>query len=200
MRNQDITSFEVFEKYILDQFSFTAQEIATIKSYTTVKKLKRKQYLLRPGDICRHHAFVAKGCLRSYRMEDDGIEHVLAFATVNDWMTDEMSLFAFKPTLGYIDALEDSEVIQISADDYRRLLKTMPSFEGLQQKLTIENMMKSCERIYSMVSRQAEDRYRDFKLRYPELNSRLPLYMIASYLGVTRETLTRIRANQSQSR
>lgn len=187
--------FKVFETYIRSRSNFTAEELEIIKSLTISKRLKKKQALLSLGDVCRYHTFVCSGCLRSYRIGEDGTEHILDFGSVNHWVTDEMSMFASAPTIGYIDALEDTDIIQISGDNYKRLICEMPNFEALHQKVTIENMTRGCERIYSMISKNADDRYHDFKLAYPDLYHRLPLYMVASYLGVTRETLTRVRGN-----
>ena len=187
--------FKVFELYIQSRFNFTDQELSLIRSVTVSRKLKKKQYLLRMGDVCRHHTFVCAGCLRSYRIDESGTEHILDFGTTNHWVTDEMSMFGSIPTVGYIDALEDTDIIQISGNNFKNLIRDIPTFGLLYKKIAIEGMELGCDRIYSMISRKAEDRYQDFKLRYPDLYHRLPLYMIASYLGVTRETLTRIRAS-----
>lgn len=99
------------------------------------------------------------------------------------------------PSDEFIDALEDSAIIQLSAGSFKTLLRDIPNFEALNTKVITDDCGSSRDRIYMMISLQAEERYRQFIRRFPQLHQRLPVFMIASYLGVTRETLTRIRSN-----
>ncbi|HEY4289959.1 MAG TPA: Crp/Fnr family transcriptional regulator [Puia sp.] len=159
------------------------------------RRLKKKQYLLRQGNICRFHTFVCSGCLRSYRIDDNGNEHIFSLSPANHWVTDRVSLATDTPSNEFIDALEDSSVIQLSADSFKTLLKEIPNFDTLNTKIIADDFGTSRDRIYMMLSHQAEERYRQFIRCFPQLHRRLPVFMIASYLGITRETLTRIRSN-----
>jgi CRP-like cAMP-binding protein len=186
---------DFFEAYIKAHSTFSNEEIAAIKSGAIPKRLKKKQYLLRPGDVCRFHTFVCSGCLRSYRIGSDGTEHILSFSPPGHWVNDQVSLCTDSPSKDYMDALEDSDIIQISADNFRNLLREIPNFDRLHTQIVTEDCCRNRDRIYMMISHQAEERYRQFVRQYPELCHRIPLFMIASYLGVTRETLTRIRGS-----
>jgi CRP-like cAMP-binding protein len=192
-----VSMLDFFETYIKAHSTFSNEEIATIKSVAISKRLKKKQYLLRPGDICRFHTFVCSGCLRSYRLGSDGAEHILSFSPDNHWVSDQVSLSKGTPSDDYIDALEDSDIIQVSADNFRSLIREIPNFDMLHTKIVTEDCGRNRDRIYMMISHQAEERYRQFVRLYPQLYHRIPLFMIASYLGVTRETLTRIRGSAS---
>jgi CRP-like cAMP-binding protein len=184
--------FNVFEAYIRIHATFTVQEMEAIRSIAVPITLPKRQQLL--GD-CSHYTFVCHGCLRTYRIDDDGTEHVLDFVAANRWATEHGSKCPQSPSPEYIEALEDTQVIQIPGEQFQRLIKEIPGLEVLYQRINMEGKIRLWERIYSMVSRPAVGRYRDFKQQYPELCHYIPLYMIASYLGLARETLSRIRAN-----
>lgn len=187
--------FNFFESYIRTYNLFSDDEIATIKSMAIPKRLKKKQYLLRQGNVCRFHTFVCSGCLRSYRIDDNGNEHIFNLSPANYWVSDRVSLITETPSNEFIDALEDSAVIQLSASNFKTLLKGIPHFDTLNTKIITDECSENRDRIYMMLSHQAEERYRKFIQCFPQLHHRIPMFMIASYLGVTRETLTRIRSN-----
>jgi CRP-like cAMP-binding protein len=195
VRFMSVSMLEFFEDYIRAHSSCSIEEIAMIKSLAISKRLKKKQLLLRPGGVCRFHTFVCNGCLRSYRIGFDGAEHILSFSSNNQWISDQVSLATGEPSTDYIDALEDSDIIQVSADNFKNLLSDIPNFDALRNKIITDDSGRTRDRIYMMISQQAEERYRHFVRLYPHLYHRIPLFMIASYLGVTRETLTRIRGN-----
>lgn len=190
-----VNVLDFFETYIKANYAFSDEEIASIKSFAISRRLKKKQYLLRPGEVCRFHTFVCSGCLRSYRLGSDGAEHILSFSPHNHWISDQVSLVTGAPSIDYIDALEDSDIVQVSNDNFKNLLRNIPNFDALHTKITTDDSYRSRDRIYMMISHQAEERYRHFIRLYPQLYHRIPLFMIASYLGVTRETLTRIRGS-----
>ena len=187
--------FDSFEDYIRTHGLFSDQEIAIIKSLAIPKRLKKKQYLLREGSICRFHTFVCSGCLRSYRIDINGNEHIFSLSPARHWVNDRVSLETGAPSNEFIDALEDSTIIQFSADSFKTLLKDIPNFDELNTKIIIDECSTIRDRIYMMLSYQAEERYRQFIRCFPQLQHRLPMFMIASYLGVKRETLARIRSN-----
>lgn len=196
--NRDSVHFMygIFETYIAQYANFTRDEMETVKSVLIPIHLIKRQHLDFQSGICRCYTFVCTGCLRTYRLDKNGDEHVLDFATANQWATEDGSVFPFPPAPDYIDALEDSRVFQIAGEDYKKLIKEIPAFELFHQKMTVENKARMVERIYSMTSSPGVDRYRNFKKQYPQLYYYIPLYMIASYLGLARETLSRIRANE----
>jgi CRP-like cAMP-binding protein len=185
----------LFESYIRAFDRFTDEEISTITSLAIPKRLKKKQYLLRQGSVCRHQTFVCSGCLRSYRIDGNGCEHILRLSPASHWVSDRVSLVTGMPSNEFIDALEDTTIVQFSTHGFTTLLENIPNFNELNTKIITDDCDVSRDRLYIMLSHQAEERYRNFIRNFPELHERIPIYMIASYLGVSRETLTRIRSN-----
>ncbi|WP_454046183.1 Crp/Fnr family transcriptional regulator [Chryseobacterium sp. Marseille-Q8038] len=187
--------FDFFESYIRTYDLFSDEEIATIKSLAIPKRLKKRQFLLRQGSICRYHTFVCSGCFRSYRIDGAGYEHIISLSPATVWLSDPVSLLSSSPSNEFIDALEDSTIIQLSIHSFKTLLEDIPNFNILVTKIIRDDYYISRDRIYMMLSLQAEERYREFIRNFPKLHQRIPIYMIASYLGVSRETLTRVRSN-----
>lgn len=187
--------FNLFESYIRTYDLFSDEEIAIIKSLAIPKRLKKRQYLLRQGSIYRYHTFVCSGCLRSYRIDDKGCTHIMGLSPASHWVSDPVSVLSGSPSSDFIDALEDSTIIQLSINSFKTLLENMPNFSELNNKIIKDDCDIYRDRIFMMLSLQAEERYREFIRSFPKLHERIPIYMIASYLGVSRETLTRIRSS-----
>lgn len=185
----------LFESYIRTYNLFSDEEVAIIKSLAIPKHLKKRQYLLRQGSVCRYHTFVCSGCLRSYRIDEQGCEHIIGLSPANHWVSDPVSLLSGKPSKDFIDALEDSTFIQLSTNSFKTLMADVRGFNELNNRIIKDEYNIARDRIYMMLSLQAEERYREFIRIFPNLHDRIPVYMIASYLGVSRETLTRIRSN-----
>ena len=185
--------FDVFRKYITEKAGLTADEQDRMEALCLQKKLRRKQYLLQEGEVCRNNCFVAQGCLRMYRIDDEGKEHIMRFAVENWWISDKESLNTGRPSRSNIDALEDSVVFLWSKEDYESLMREIPFLASFSERLLARSFDASQNRIYTAISSSAEERYLEFMKAYPDLFSRIPQHMIASYLGITRETLSRIR-------
>ena len=189
--------FEFLEHYLRVQNLFSDDEITLIMSLAVPKEIKKKQYVLRQGDVCKFHTLVCSGCLRSYRIDDSGKEHILNFSPSNCWTADLASLTTGRPSEEFTDALEDSSIIQFSDTSFKKLLRQIPTFSALINRIITDDCNNSHDRIYMMIRHQTEERYRQFIRHFPHLHERVPIFMIASYLGVARETLTRIRSNMS---
>lgn len=185
--------FEIFEQYLIEKAGLSDEEIAAVRTVSVEKKLRKRQYLLQEGDICVNNCFVVKGCLRSYLVREDGTEHILRFAVENWWMSDQESLNNGTPSKINIDALEDTQMILINQGDYSNLQAAIPRFRTLVEKLKSRSFDSSQRRILNNISLTTLEKYQDFIKTYPDIFHRVPLHMIASYLGVSRETLSRIR-------
>lgn len=188
--------FVHFENYIRRQISLSADELQQMRATATEYKLKRREYILKAGDICRYKIFVISGMLRSYRTKPDGSEHILKFSPEESWTTDPESYHHLTPSHYYIDALEDSELIMWAKADFDDLFNKIPALEGLTQRLISNNLYSTQQRVFSSISSTAEEKYDEFVQTYPGILARVPLHMVASYLGVSRETLSRIRHAQ----
>ncbi len=185
--------FEDFRKYLEQKISLSGADYELIESVSIIKKLRKHQYLLQEGDVWRYNAFVCKGCLRKYRVDDKGVEHILYFSIENWWTGDRESLLNGTPSKSNIDALEDSSVLLISTGNFEMIKNKLPAFRDLMNTLIERSFAASQNRIHSAISQTAEERYFDFIKTYPQIANRIPQHMIASYLGISAETLSRVR-------
>lgn len=192
--------FEVFAAYLQDKATFTEAELQLIKERALQKKLRKGQYLLQEGDIARYQSFMAKGAARMYRVDENGTEHIMRFSIENWWVNDYESFIMEAPAKYNIDVLEDSELIQFSKQDFEELQELVPSLKAVRQKLDDRHFVASQNRILSNISDTAEQRYETFINTYPDIFNRVPLRMVASYLGLTRETLSRIRSQYGKAK
>jgi CRP-like cAMP-binding protein len=159
--------FEVLKNYIEKRVALTETELAGIKSVTTIKKLRKKQYLLQEGDVWSFHAFVAKGCLRTYTIDDKGLEHIIYFAIENWWTGDRESLLSGKPATFNIDAVEDSEVALINKANFEKLCRDIPAFNTMVSEVLEKSLAATQHRITATISYTAEQKYQQFLKKYP---------------------------------
>lgn len=178
-----------FAKHIaLDQ-----AETEHVLSILKHRKIKKKEFLLRAGDVCPSLSFVAKGILRVYHLDAQGGEHVSHFAFEDWWAADTASFYSQTPAFYSIDALEDTEVFQIGYRDLESLYEKMPKFERFFRILTQNGYIILQRRITSSLSQSAEERYEKFKKLHPKLSRRIAQKHIASFLGITPEFLSMLR-------
>jgi len=186
--------FEAFEKYLIEKADLEVEEVNAIRAVSIEKKIRKRQYLLQEGSVCHYNCFVVKGCLRMYTVGDDATEHMLRFAVENWWISDRESYNNGKPSRCNIDALENCEVILIDKPDFSHLLTTIPKFKTFIDSLLARSYDAIQHRVIDAISYSTEEKYQNFITRFPNIFHRVPLHMIASYLGVSRETLSRIRS------
>ena len=185
--------YKVFKKYMDFKIELSQEQSDWIKSLCVVKKLRKHQYLLQEGNICKQHAFVTKGCLRSYSVDCDGKEHVVKFAVEHWWIADRDSLLSGEPAKLNIDAVEDSEVVLLSKQNFDLICQKIPAFNDMVNNVLQSAYNASQKRVLANISLSAREKYEYFLQRYPDLALRIPLSMIASYLGISPETLSRVR-------
>jgi CRP/FNR family transcriptional regulator, anaerobic regulatory protein len=182
-------------KHFSNYISLNDDEIVGLESRLTEKKVKRRQFILQQGDVCKHYSFVVKGCFKMYKVDDKANEHNLQFAIEDGWIADIGSFHAEKPSELYIEAIEQSTILQLSKPDLLLLYHNFPKFERIFRVL-IENAFVALQRrVLQNISSTAEERYLDFSKRYPDLFNRISNVQIASYIGVTPEFLSKIRKN-----
>jgi CRP-like cAMP-binding protein len=185
--------FDIFQKYISDKAVLTQEELERIRSFSSIKKFRKKQYILQEGDVWRYNAFVCKGSTRMYRISDDGMEYIIRFAIENWWVGDRESYTTGQPAKNNIDVLEDSEILFWKKNDFEMLQKEIPELKDLGDRLVARSLNANQNRIFASISYSAEEKYEYFLKTYPDIFNRVPLHMIASFLGISRETLSRIR-------
>jgi len=191
--------FAKFETYIRNAVAISDDDLELMRSMALERKLHKKDVLLQAGEICRYKIFVCSGLLRTYRTTEDGAEHVIWFSPENWWTTDPENRDYKTPSRYFIDAVEDSEIVMWSKRDFDYLFKQIPTIRAFTENLITKNLDMSRQRLFTALSSTVEERYDEFMQTYPGLIGRLSLQHIASYLGVSRKTLSRIRFAQLKS-
>ncbi len=169
-----------------------AEEAVILSSFERFA-VRKKELLMEPETICQHLYFVIKGCLRSYFVDDKGVEHIYQIRMDNQWISDLESFFSQDPSNYYIEALEDTQLLRISKDGLDRLYKQIPALERYFRILFQKAYVNALKRLNSTMWEPAVDRYNEMLKEHPDMFQRVPLVYIASYLGITPESLSRIR-------
>lgn len=164
---------------------------------STLHQLKRRQFLLAPGEICKHYNFVVAGALKMYKVDDAAKEHNLVFAIENEWIVDIGSFHDNKPSQLYIEAIEPSHVVRIAKPDLLHFYTHFEKFNRTFRVIIEDQYVELQKRLLQTISTTAEERYVQFMKNYPHLINRLPSTQIASYLGITPEFLSRIRSQMA---
>jgi CRP-like cAMP-binding protein len=185
--------FELLHKKFSEIITLTDEEFSYCKTLFKPKMLRKRQYLLQEGNVCRYQAFVEKGILRSYTVDEKGAEHILQFAAEGWWIADLYSFLTDEPSKFAIDATEDAEVLLIDKPSWNELMQTAPKFEHYFRILLQNHLISTQRRVMQSLAESAEEKYLKFTISYPDCAQRLPQHMIASYLGITRETLSRVQ-------
>ena len=189
--------YELFFKEFNKKVPLTKEEQELIKTYLTPKKLRKKQYLLQEGDVCKVTAFVEKGALRQYSLDENGNEHIIQFA-LEGWTISDLYSFLTGEIATYnIDALEDSELILISKSAHEELLQKVPRYETFTRLQITGAYIAMQKRLTSIISSTLEERFATLNALYPDIVQRVPQHMIASFMGLQPETLSRIRRRMS---
>jgi len=168
-------------------------DIDLIKNTFLPKRIRKKQYLLQAGEVCKYSAFIVKGAMRQYSVDEKGAEHIVRLSVENWWAGDRESFIRLTPSIYNIDAWEDTDALLITYADFLSGLNKIPAINEMIKRLDENHAFALQKRVNASISLPAEKRYEDFTKQYPEFIQRFPQHIIASYLGVTKETLSRIR-------
>jgi CRP-like cAMP-binding protein len=184
-------------EYFLETLSksITLSEVdkLVIRQNTQIRKVKKRQFFLQEGDICKYAGFVAVGCLKTYSMDNGGVEHVYQFAIEGWWVSDMYSHLTGEPATYNIEALEDSVIVVMDIESRDQIFTKVPQYEHFTRILLEKNYVANQRRLNLMLGSSAEERYLIFINKYPEIVQRVPQHSIASYLGIAPESLSRIR-------
>lgn len=188
--------FDLLVTHLTATHTFSPADIEKIRSLSLTRKLRRKQFLLQEGEVCQYKIFVAQGLLKTYYIKDDGSEHIMGFAQENSWTTDAHSMTHNIPSKFNIEALEETIVVLFTQDNLQILVNTVPGLKTYTDDLIYQTLRSSYDRILTNISATSEEKYHSFMAKFPNLINRIPLHLVASYLGISRETLSRIRHAQ----
>jgi CRP-like cAMP-binding protein len=189
--------FDVLRAHIEKRIHLTREEFSLCTKFFTLRRFKKRQFLLQEGNVCKHLAFVNAGCLREYTVDQKGEEHILQFAIRDWWISDLNSFLADTNSTHNIDALQDSEVLLLEKEARDKMFEAVPALERFFRLLLESNYIATQKRINDSLSASAEERYLVFVKTYPHMVERVPQNQIASYLGITPQSLSRIRKELS---
>jgi len=182
-----------FTKYLKAKSNIEEPDFQQLIKKVSFKSIEKGEILLRSGEVCKHSFFVENGLLRSYTVDGAGKEHIIQFGSENWIVSDRSSAFFNEPSDLFIDAIEDTQVVLISSDFINEASELSSSFRNYNQIALQNHIRHQQKRINLLLSASAERRYMNFIKLYPDLTLRVPQWMIASYLGITPESLSRVR-------
>jgi CRP-like cAMP-binding protein len=172
----------------------TETEIETIEEVFVPKKIRKRQYFLQEGEVCKYSGFIVKGAMRQYTVDDKGVEHIIRLFIENWWVSDRESYVMLTPSAYNIDAWEETDLLLLTRADYLNRLSSIAAIVEMSRKMDENYAIASQRRLNATINLSAEQRYADLAKAYPKFLQRFPQHIIASYLGITKETLSRIRS------
>ncbi len=188
-----MTPLEKLITHIRKSVLLTDEQAKTMTASFVTKHLKKKEILLFAGEQSSHMRFISEGCLRSYYMDKEAKEHIIQFGIEDWWINDLYSYLTFTPAKQFIQAIEDSVVLQIHRDKLNELYNSIPALERFFRFKFEKAYVALQERTINTMSKTAENRYLEFRAKYRDIEQRVPQYMVASYLGITPEFLSALR-------
>ena len=189
MKDNLIAHINKFVKLDEDEAALVCESVGLVG-------VKKKQFILKADEICRANYFVSKGCMRLYFINRNGQEQITQFGIENWWITDYSSLETGQPSIYYIQAIEDSELISLNKKTMEELLLKVPKMERYFRIILQKAHTASMRRFEYMRDQTDEERYRQFVSLFPGFVQRIPQYMLASYLGFTPQFLSKIRGKK----
>ncbi|HEY8387796.1 MAG TPA: Crp/Fnr family transcriptional regulator [Parasegetibacter sp.] len=189
---------EVFFQKLNEKVPVTVEEKEFIKKFLTHKKIRKKQYLLQEGDVCKYIAIVERGALKAYLLDEKGNENITAFALEGWTISDLSSFFSQEPASLNIDAIEDCDLTLIGKADHDELMEKLPKYQTYMRVLITDAYIALQQRLNYVLHLNVDERYKAFTEKYPYLYQRVPQHMIASFMGLSPETLSRVRSRLSK--
>jgi len=185
----------VLEEHVLKYVNASEKEIALFSSLVKTEHLKAKSFLLRPGQNVKNEFFVVEGCFKAYYLDDKGARHIIQFAEENWWISDFEGFYTGSSSKLYIEAIEDSIILAITLDNKKKLFHQAPIFERYFRILLTNAFIGVRKRILSSLEKNAKERYLEFCNAYPSIEKRVQSAHIANFLGISPQSLSRIKRN-----
>ena len=185
--------------YINKYINLSVEEEKFLLSKVIQRTYLKDQYITQQGDICKSINFIISGCTKTFYVDKDGQEHVILFA-IEDWWTSDLGSFITQTPADFnVQCIDNTQLIQITYNNLEELYTEIPKLERLFRKIVERAYVASQKRILRNFSLTAKERYQLFKKIYPEIDQRVPQYMIASYIGITKEFLSKIKSQLVKS-
>lgn len=185
--------FTAINDYVNRCGIFSPEDMVVFNGLLKPKTIKKKQLLLREGEVCNFEAYIVSGCLRTFYIDENGSEVILQFSVEDWWVSDVGSFHDRTPSLLYIEAIEDSELLTLDPARKEELLNRLPQFERVFRLMIQRHLSAMEHRLIRTIAKTAEERYVEFIKQYPKIALRVPQHYIASYLGMTPEFLSKVR-------
>lgn len=186
--------------HIRKHIELSKQEELTLSGYFSSRRLLKRAFLFQQGSVCKYETFINKGCLRSFYVDQYGVEHTLHFAKEGYWISDLESFLFDTPAATYASALETAEVFQIDRNSLEKLYQEIPAFETFSRILHQRAYIAQNKRILNNISMNGAERYLNFVEEFPDMANRIPQKYLASYLGMTPVFLSQIRKQYAQGK
>ncbi len=186
--------YEFLINSLRKRIQLTPQEEKELCSLLSIRQLKKKDFLLREGEVCLYECFINKGCLRTFYTDQTGMEHTFYLGVEGWWISDMDSRISGTPASCNIVALEDTEVVQISQIDLEKILRRVPALEHFFRVMYENSIASHQARFVQLLHLNGEERYRRFRAKYPEFDKRVPQKYIATLLGLTPEFFSTVRS------
>jgi CRP-like cAMP-binding protein len=192
--------FNTIKKYVAQHIQLSETEEKYFVSLLRITRVKKKQLIVQPDFICKYRSYVLKGAMRAYLVDNKGQEHTVAFAIEDWWISDYSSYIYQEPATLFVEALEETVLIQMDYNLEQLLIESVPKFERFFRIITQRSFAFLQKRLLSNLSKSAEERYDEFVKKYPLIVNRVPQYALASYLGFSTEFLSKIRKRKAQKK
>ncbi|MDR7211860.1 Crp/Fnr family transcriptional regulator [Flavobacterium piscis] len=190
--------YEAINKFMTRCANFSEKELEIFNSLLKHKSVPKKTFLLQEGEICNFEAYIIKGCIRNYYINENGFEVIIQFAIEDWWVSDIASFHDQKPSKIYIETLEDCEIFILSDKNKEELLNRVPKFERVFRLMVQKNLSATQNRLINTIVKTAQEKYLEFIKLYPTIPQRVAQHYIASYLGISAEFLSKIRTRISK--
>lgn len=190
--------FELINKNVTKSVTFSQEELEIFNSLLKQKTVSKKTFLLQEGEVCNFEAFIVKGCVRTYYIDANGFEVILQFGIEEWWVSDIASFHEQTSSKLFIETLEDCDLFYLTPQTKEELLFKVPSFERVFRMMIQRNLSATQNRLINNIAKPAQERYLEFIAKYPTIPQRVPQHYIASFLGISPEFLSKIRAKLSK--
>lgn len=192
--------FEQINTHVGKCTIFSNEELAIFDDILERKRVPKKTFLLQEGEICNFEAYVVKGCIRTYYIDENGFDVTLQFAIEDWWVSDMASFYEQKPSRLFIETLEDCELLMFNPETKEELLQRVPKFERVFRLMVQRKLAVTQDRLINTIAKSAQEKYLDFLERYPTIPQRVPQHYIASYLGISPEFLSKVRTKMAKQK
>jgi CRP/FNR family transcriptional regulator, cyclic AMP receptor protein len=179
---------------------FTNEELVIFDELLQPRSVRKKTSLLKEGEVCNFEAYVVKGCVRTYYIDENGFEVILQFAIEDWWVSDIASFYEQKPSRLFIETLEDCQLLTFNPESKEELLSRVPKFERVFRLMMQRNLAATQNRLINTIAKTAQEKYLDFIERYPTIPQRVPQHYIAAYLGISPEFLSKVRTKLAKQK